>query len=202
MRRHSGAQVSVGVLGAVSDAACGQCHIAVAAALPERHAADAARVVQLRRGTGQRRGSGGTAPAWALPQLSGPGRASPWARALGGGPASGACRRPGRHPPARRWPQPPRGPAKTAPRARSTPARGRPHTRPEPPPHCPQMRPRTAQPPPTGAAFAWHTPPCTRILCDFFGFYEVFFKKPLQLCKKCGRITCTVMGNQGGGTNA
>ena len=59
LRRHSGAQVSVGVLGAVSDAACGQCHIAVAAALPERHAADAARVVQLRRGAGQRRGSGG-----------------------------------------------------------------------------------------------------------------------------------------------
>ena len=37
---------------------------------------------------------------------------------------------------------------------------------------------------------------------DFALVEGYFSKKPLQLCKKCGRITCTVMGNQGGGTNA
>ena len=36
----------------------------------------------------------------------------------------------------------------------------------------------------------------------FFALYEVFSKKGLQVTEKYANITCTVMGNQGGGTNA
>ena len=45
-------------------------------------------------------------------------------------------------------------------------------------------------------------PPFPTNLCEKSDFHEVFFEKHLQDQKKCGRITCTVMGNQGGGTNA
>lgn len=57
--RDGGAQVRVRTLGAVFDAACGKLQIAGAAALPQLHRTDAARVRQLGCGAGQRRGRGG-----------------------------------------------------------------------------------------------------------------------------------------------
>ena len=191
--RDGGAQVSVRMLGAVFDAACGKLQIAGTAALPQLHRTDAARVRQLGRGTWQRCSRGGCGWLRCCGRCRGragrgqrrgaafrPLRAAD-ALCRGGGPVK--RRRSRRVLQIERPPQQPcapgaerqRRPNRQHPGRKSTPAHRR-------------------RGPPAQSLHGTH-PLCTQILCAFFAFYEVFFKNHLQLCKKYDRITCTVMGN-------